>query len=87
MLETDKQILTEIKREDNKGRWLYEFQYYALQKGYKRGWAAFAYRSKFRVWPRVMAVPGERMPEVQSYVKHLQIKRAKHADRDFRQAG
>ena len=86
LLETDKQILTEIKRED-KGRWLYEFQYYALQKGYKRGWAAFAYRSKFGVWPRVMAVPGDRMPEVQSYVKHLQIKRAKNAERDFRKAG
>jgi len=27
------------------------------------------------------------MPEVQSYVKHLQIKRAKDATRDFRKAG
>ena len=86
LLKTDKQILTEIKRED-KGRWLYEFQYYALQKGYKPGWAAWAYKSKFGVWPRVMAVPGERMPEVQSYVKHLQIKRAKNVERDFRKAG
>ena len=86
MLESDKQILTEIKRED-RGRWLYEFKFYAAQKGYKPGWAAWAYRSKFGVWPRVAAIPGERMKEVQSYVKHLQIRRAKNAGRDLREAG
>jgi hypothetical protein len=29
----------------------------------------------------------ERMPEVQSYLKHLQIKRAKDVGRNFRKAG
>jgi DNA repair protein RadD len=86
MLESDKQILTEIKRED-KGRWLYEFQYYAAQKKYKPGWASWAYKSKFGVFPRITAVPGDRMPEVQGYVKHLQIKRAKNAGSNFRKAG
>jgi len=81
--------LKEIKKSpEDKGRWLYELQFYAAQKGYKPGWASWAYRSKFGVWPRVRPMPSrDRMPEVQSYVKHLQIKRAKDATRDFRKAG
>ena len=87
LLKTDKQILKEIKRED-KGRWLYELQFYAAQKGYKPGWASWAYKSKFGVWPRVRPMPSnERMPEVQSYLTYLQIKRAKDAGRNFRKAG
>ena len=86
-MKTDKQILKEIKRED-KGRWLYELQFYAAQKGYKPGWASWAYKSKFGVWPRVRPMPSnERMPEVQSYLTYLQIKRAKDAGRNFRKAG
>ena len=87
LLKTDKQILKEIKRED-KGRWLYELQFYAAQKGYKPGWASWAYKSRFGVWPRVRPMPSnERMPEVQSYLTYLQIKRAKDAGRNFRKAG
>jgi DNA repair protein RadD len=84
---TDKQILQELKRAnriaspEDKSRWLGEFQAYAKKKGYKPGWASFAYRSKFGVWPN--KITPERSEgisqETLDYVKHLHIKRVKSA--------
>ncbi len=87
VLETDNQLLKELKKvnkevsKEDKSRWLGELQVYAYQKNYKQGWASWAYRSKFGVWPnkitpeRVNAVS----PETKSYIQHLNIRRSKRA--------
>jgi len=87
VLETDNQVLKELKKvnkevsKEDKSRWLGELQVYAYQKNYKQGWASWAYRSKFGVWPnkitpeRVNAVS----PETKSYIQHLNIRRSKRA--------
>ena len=92
LLKMDDQILTRINKSftlQEKGRWLYEFQHHAYHKGYKDGWYKWAYRSKFGVWPnKIMPIQTEeRMPEVQSHIKHLQIKRAKDVSRNYRKVG
>jgi len=89
ILKSDDQILKELKKanretsKEDKARWLGEFQFYAKKKGYKPGWASWAYRSKFGVWPNaVTPQPSIHLSnEVQSFVKHLQIKRVKSVSR------
>lgn len=54
---------------------------YALEHGYKDGWAAQRYRSKFGVWPndpRVRdVIPMDYSQEVKSWIVHQNIKHAK----------
>jgi len=86
-LKSDSQILKELKKtnrefsKEDKARWLGEFQYYGSKKRYKTGWASWAYRSKFGVWPNaITATPSSQVSEdVAKHIKHLTIKRIKSA--------
>jgi len=64
----------------DKARWFAELQCHAREKGYKIGWCVHAYLEKFgaRPWP-VWDTPAADSisDDVQGYIKHLQIKRAK----------
>ena len=63
--------------------WYSMFLYYADSKGYKRGWAANAYRKKFGVWPRNLSEHLlEPNGEVRAYIKHLAIAYAKRKDKN-----
>lgn len=66
--------LTDWQKKDFFG----ELQHYAMQKGYKPGWAANKYRERFSVWPNAHkdAAPKEPTPETLDYLKHLNIKQA-----------
>ena len=85
ILKSDDQILKELKKanrettKEDKARWLGEFQFYAKKKGYKTGWASWAYKSKFGVWPNaITAQPTIHISdETKNYVKHLHIRRVK----------
>ena len=54
---------------------------YAKKHGYREGWVAHKYRSRFSVWPNDPRVkhcePGPITPEVAGWIKHEQIKFAK----------
>lgn len=84
-LKSDKQILQELKKtnkeatKEDKGRWLAELQAYGRSKGYKPGWASWAYRSKFGVWPKGLPVSATKdvSEEVRKHITHLRIKRVK----------
>ena len=50
---------------------------YAKERGYKRGWAAHKYKTKFGVWPnRYDDTPMQPGPEVLGYIQHLNIRYA-----------
>ena len=51
----------------------------AIQRGYKRGWAAYAYKAKFGSWPDLRGAVGPMEPseDVIRFVKYLAIRRAK----------
>jgi hypothetical protein len=54
---------------------------YALEKGYKPGWAAQKYKTKFKVWPprEFDSVPPARevSPKTRSWIKSEMIRWAK----------
>tara|TARA_R110001632_G_scaffold6712_1_gene27304 strand:- start:366 stop:632 length:267 start_codon:yes stop_codon:yes gene_type:complete len=87
VLESDGQILKELKKTnrewsvDDKSRWLGELQHYGERKKYKLGWSAFAYKSKFGVWPnKIEPLHTDQISaDVKGHIMHLQIKRAKSA--------
>jgi len=61
-----------------KQRWFSALLGHAKAKGYSEGWAAHAYRDKFDVWPRGLdAVASSVNDEVLSYIRHMNIKKAK----------
>lgn len=64
-----------------KRRWHAELLGIAAERGYRPGWAAHKYRTKFGVWPprgwSATATPG---PEVRRWVKHQQIAFAKQRE-------
>ena len=86
-LKSDEQILKEMKKAnktftvDDKARWLSELQLYGRKKGYQRGWALHAYRSKFGVWPRQIPdrISQVISQDVQGHITYLNIKRMKRA--------
>ena len=82
---SDDQMLKEMRREnrivspEEKARWLGELQAYGRKKRYKTGWASWAYKSKFGVWPNKITPVStiSISQETLNYVKHLHIKRVK----------
>lgn len=62
-----------------KSRFFGELKQYAIQKGYKDGWAANQYRSKTGVWPNSYknAKPIEPSRDTLNWIKHQQIKYSK----------
>lgn len=66
---------------DEKKQFMGELKMYAMEKGYKQGWVAHQYRSKFLVWPndaRVKNSPPVPVTDlVRGWIKHQAIKRAK----------
>ena len=85
VLSSDGQELKELKKVnkemsvEEKGRWLGEFELYAEKKHYKKGWAAWMYKSKFGVWPnKVSAIYAESVStEVSKHITHINIRKAK----------
>lgn len=72
---------------DDKAAWYQGLLWIACERGYKEGWAANKYRSKFGVWPRAI----ERQPrrpadEVRRWVKAEQIRFAKRREKEARHA-
>jgi hypothetical protein len=88
-LKTDDQELKELKKVnkevsgEEKSKWLGEFQLYARKKGYKPGWASWAYRAKFGVWPsKITPAHVESVsPSVKNHITHLNIRKAKRVKR------
>ena len=86
-LKTDDQELKELKKAnkefsgEDKAKWLGEFQFYARKKGYKQGWASWAYRGKFGVWPnKINPQPVKEISEpVKNHIIHLNIRKARSA--------
>lgn len=64
-----------------KGQFLAELKAYALQKGYKEGYAAMKYKDRFSVWPdwSIKDIPAAPYPTVATlqFIKHSNIKWAK----------
>lgn len=55
---------------------------YCTNKGYSEGWASHKYRDKFGVWPRgLMRIAVQPDKEFLSYVKYINIRRAKANER------
>lgn len=89
ILKSDDQVLKELKKAnrdfstEEKSRWLGEFKFYARQKGYKDGWASWAYRSKFGVWPNKIdpRTTIHVSSEVKDHITHINIRRAKGVKR------
>jgi DNA repair protein RadD len=87
-LESDKTMLEKIKKTTNKeyttkqkAEWLGQLEVYADQRGYKNGWTAHKYRSKFGVWPnKITAIKQYAVSqEVSNWITHENIRRAKSA--------
>jgi len=55
---------------------------HGLDKGYKEGWSAYAYKQKYGVFPRGLnKVASSEIPvEVRGYIQHLNIKNAKRRE-------
>lgn len=62
-----------------KQEWFCQLTYYAKQKGYKEGWVAQQYRSRFSVWPKGLDyhVPPGQNSDVLNWIKSKQIAYAK----------
>ena len=69
---------------DEKREFIGGLRAYARRKGYREGWVAHAYRSKFGVWPndkRVAGAPAcEPNAQVMGWIKHLAIRAAKRKE-------
>jgi len=89
-IEDDGSMLKELGGEDGnkanrttpkeiKEQFLSELQCYARQKGYKNGWAANQYKSKFSVWPnKINAHHTETISDMtKGWLKHQRIKYAR----------
>lgn len=82
LAEIDKRERDRLRREwsmDEKARFFGELRAIASEKGYRDGWAVHAYKERIGAlpWPVYSATARTPSPETRSWVKHLQIKRAK----------
>jgi len=59
-----------------KRAWYGMLMYYQREKGYKEGWLAHKYKSKFNVWPRGMDAVGPIVPnaKVSNWIRYQNIK-------------
>ncbi len=68
---------------EQKQHWYAMFLGYAKKRGFKEGWAAHKYRTKFGVWPRGIErydLPPNK--ECEAYIRHLNIKAAKAREKE-----
>jgi superfamily II DNA or RNA helicase len=81
-LETDGSELKRLEKVKkiplSRGDWYGQLALYAHYQGYKRGWAAHQYRTKFGAWPERITPSScnDISPEVMGFIKHQQIRRA-----------
>lgn len=82
--EIDRKTKEAEKREwsvEDKARFFGMLKGYAIERGYKKGWAVHSYKQKFGVTPFHppiwKAIPEKPDKEVQGWIQHLNIKRAK----------
>ena len=63
-----------------KNQWLGMLLGHARKKGYQDGWASWAYKEKFKVWPakKVGIHAVEPNSEVKKYITYMNIKKAKN---------
>tara|TARA_R110000796_G_scaffold251939_1_gene384542 strand:- start:38 stop:559 length:522 start_codon:yes stop_codon:yes gene_type:complete len=94
LLKSDKQILEEVVRNEDRVSFYRQLRAYAKQKKYKAGWAGYQYKEKYKEWPpqsiQASVADGSSTYygiEVEKFLKHLQIKRAKSVTRNYRKAG
>ena len=94
LLKSDKQILEEVVRNEDRVSFYRQLRAYAKQKKYKVGWAGYQYKEKYKEWPpqsiQASVADGSSTyygKEVENFLKHLQIKRAKSVTRNYRKAG
>jgi len=61
--------------QEEKSIWYSNLLKYARQSGFKDGWAAYQYKSKFKVWPRQIKLDlnAPIQPEVINYIQSRQI--------------
>lgn len=64
-----------------KAQWMAAFKTYAKQHGYKSGWSAYQYKTRYGTWPNDVRVrnvaPGDIFPEAQGYIRGLVIRASK----------
>ena len=66
-------------RRYEKVKWFNQFLKYAEEKGYKRNWAHYKYKDKFKEWPEKDFPVLEDVvfePEFRAYIRHLNMKYA-----------
>jgi superfamily II DNA or RNA helicase len=69
--------------QEEKKLWWGMFSFYAVEKGYKDGWAYHKFREKFGMNPHhtvVTALPSQPSAEFRAYLRHLNIRWAKSKD-------
>jgi len=79
-LTRDGRVKVENLTIDEKQRWYSELILHAQLRGYKRGWAYWAYKDKFKVGPanQLHETPARSLsPEVQSWITARNIRKAK----------
>lgn len=78
----DGQEMVRIAAQKDKERWYGELLSYARRKKYSDGWAFHTFREKFKENPpKVAAVADSISSDVQGYIKHLNIRKAKSRSR------
>ena len=99
-LEYDQQELKKLSKQNNKEyttedkmRWYGELVSYCHKHNHQIGYASYLYKEKFGVWPnhiknKPMDIPELISSDVDGFIKHTMIKRAKRNDRAvLRKAG
>lgn len=73
---------------DDRKRWFAMLLHEARERGYKTGWAAWAFKSKFKEWPPSDWKPQPMEPnaEVSGFIHHLRIRYARGKGRGSRNA-
>lgn len=72
-------------RRYDKVKWFNQFLQLARDKGYKRNWAHYAFKDKFKEWPAPDFPEFDHValePEFNAFVRYLNIKRAKSREKD-----
>ena len=75
----EKLAVVDKKSAKEKAEWYAMLLGYAVNKGFKRGWADHKFKEKFESWPHKKngVVPVKPNNEVMNYIKYLNIKQAK----------
>jgi superfamily II DNA or RNA helicase len=85
----DKSIKANKLKPESQQRWYSELMCYAELKGYRSGWASYAFKDKFGSFPANLLVPVSAhfvSPEVAGWIRHRNIKQAKSRKKGIKRA-